>query len=265
MTSLAFGSETAITIGETLGRSSAIKVTDEPPPAPHPGKWQTATVVAIRPETAKAKTFTLALAKPMSYLAGQHLIVRLTAPDGYTASRSYSIASPPADSDEIEITVERLENGEVSSFLHDVVVVGDQLEVRGPIGGWFVWRGEESALLVGGGSGVVPLMAMLRLARRSGRTDVAHLVVSAKDPGSLYYSNELRGTDCTLVFTRRAPSGSFRAPGRINASDLPSIARRADTSFVCGSAGFCDAATAILTGAGISTERIRVERFGPTN
>ncbi len=120
----------------------------------------------IRPETATAKTFRLALTEPSPYLAGQHYIVRLTAPDGYTASRSYSVASAPDDSGEIELTVERLPEGEVSSFLHDVVMVGDELEVRGPIGGWFVWPGDTPAVLVAGGSGVVPLMAMLRLARR---------------------------------------------------------------------------------------------------
>src|SRR5579864_8966929 len=121
------------------------------------------------------------------------MVLRLTAPDGYTASRSYSIASAPDGShgsNEIELTVEHLEDGEVSSFLHDEVVVGDQLEVRGPIGGWFVWRGQSSALLVGGGSGVVPLMAMHRLARQTGRSDLVHLVVSARAPEAIYYASE---------------------------------------------------------------------------
>ena len=117
--------------------------------AARPSPWQSATVVAIRDETARAKTFRVQLSRPSPYLAGQHYVVRLTAPDGYTASRSYSVASAPDESDEIELTVERLEDGEVSTFLHDVVVVGDELEVRGPIGGWFVWRGDAPALLVG--------------------------------------------------------------------------------------------------------------------
>jgi ferredoxin-NADP reductase len=136
--------------------------------APPPGKWQSATVVQIRRETATAKTFRLELAEHSDHLAGQHYVLRLTAPDGYTASRSYSVASAPDGSNEIELTVERLPEGEVSSFLHDEVVVGDELEVRGPIGGWFVWRGDGPALLLGGGSGVAPLMAMLRLAHRTG-------------------------------------------------------------------------------------------------
>ena len=130
--------------------------------------WYTATVVAIRDETPHAKTFRLRLPHRSDHLAGQHVVVRLTAPDGYTAQRSYSVASAPDGSDELELTVELLPDGEVSSFLHDVVEVGDELELRGPLGGFFVWDGASPALLVGGGSGVVPLMAMLRLARRTG-------------------------------------------------------------------------------------------------
>src|SRR5213080_508913 len=135
----------------TRGSSSAIRVIDHTGPAPRPGKWETATVVDVRAETANAKTFRLALPHPSSHLAGQHYIVRLTAPDGYTASRSYSVASAPDESAEFELTVERLEGGEVSTFLHDVVEPGDELEVRGPIGGWFVWEGATPATLVGGG------------------------------------------------------------------------------------------------------------------
>ena len=168
----------------------------------------------IRPETGSAKTFRLALAMPAEYLAGQHYILRLTAPDGYTASRSYSVASAPDGSAEIELTVERLPEGEISSFLHDEVVIGDVLEVRGPIGGWFVWRGDTPALLVGGGSGLVPLMAMLRLARRTGRSDLVHLIVSIRAPGDLYYASELPGPETQVLYTRRAPEGWPRPPGR---------------------------------------------------
>ena len=124
---------------------------------PRPGKWQMAKVTEIRRETPNAKTFRLDLLERTAFLAGQHFIVRLTAPGGYTAQRSYSVASAPDGSGTIELSVERLPDGEVSSFLHDVVVVGDELEVRGPIGGWFIWRGDTPAVLVGGGSGVVPL------------------------------------------------------------------------------------------------------------
>ena len=145
--------------------------------------WFAATVIAITDETGRAKTYRLRLPHPSDHLAGQHVVVRLTAPDGYTAARSYSVASAPDGSDELDITVELLDGGEVSTFLHEVVEVGDELEVRGPLGGFFVWDGTSPALLVGGGSGLVPLMAMLRLARRSGRTDLVRLVVSSAQPG----------------------------------------------------------------------------------
>src|SRR3954465_6144567 len=148
-----------------------------------PGPWQQATVLAVRDETARARTFRLRLARPSAagtHVPGQHYVVRLTAPDGYRAQRSYSVASAPDGSDQLELTVERLEDGEVSTFLHDVVEVGDELEVRGPLGGFFVWDGATPALLIGGGSGIVPLMSMLRLARRTGRSNLVRLVISAR-------------------------------------------------------------------------------------
>ncbi len=175
----------------------------------------------IRSETSRAKTFRLSLAEPSQHRAGQHYVVRLTAPDGYTASRSYSVASPPDGSTTIELTVERLEGGEVSTFLHDVVEIGDELEVRGPIGGWFVWDGTSPALLVGGGSGVVPLMAMLRLARRSDRTELVRLVVSVRSPDDLYYADELVGPETTVVYTRTTPPGFPRAAARLAPPDIP--------------------------------------------
>jgi ferredoxin-NADP reductase len=220
--------------------------------------------VQIRRETAKAKTFRLALDEPRPHLAGQHYIVRLTAPDGYQASRSYSIASAPDGSGEIELTVERLEDGEVSSFLHDDLAVGDQLEVRGPIGGWFVWTGDTYALLVAGGSGIVPLMAMLRLARRSGRSDLVTLVVSARSPDDLYYATELPGPETTIVYTRSVPPSWPRAPGHLTGGDLPTKVPADVTAYVCGSSGFADAATTLLIGAGMAAAGIRVERFGPS-
>jgi ferredoxin-NADP reductase len=223
--------------------------------------WQTATVVAIQDETARAKSFRLRLEAPAPHLAGQHYVVRLTAPDGYTASRSYSVASAPEDSGEIELTVERLEDGEVSTFLHDIADVGDELEVRGPIGGWFVWDETTPALLVGGGSGVVPLMAMLRLARRQGPHHPLHLVVSVRSPEDLFYASELPGPDVTVVYTRRTPAGDARQPGRLTLADLPPPAPLA---YVCGSSGFADAAAALLIQSGVPAGAIRVERFGPT-
>jgi ferredoxin-NADP reductase len=227
-------------------------------------RWQAARVVAIRDETARAKTFRLALAQPSVHRAGQHYIVRLTAPDGYTASRSYSVASAPDGSNEIELTVERLDQGEVSTFLHDVVVVGDDLELRGPIGGWFVWEGDTPALLVGGGSGVVPLMAMMRLARRTGRAGLLRLVVSVRSAADLYYADEIAGPETTLVYTRIVPPGSGRPAGRLAAADIPQPVDPAAVAYVCGSAGFAEAASDVLVGVGIAAKRIRVERFGPS-
>jgi ferredoxin-NADP reductase len=221
-------------------------------------------VVDIRPETTTAKTFRLAVDGSASHRAGQHYIVRLTAPDGYTASRSYSVASAPDDRREFELTVQRLPDGEVSSFLHDEVRVGDELEVRGPIGGWFVWDGEAPALLVGGGSGVVPLMAMLRLARRTGRSDLVRLLVSVRNTSDLYYADELPGPEVTIVYTRNAPLPSARSPGRVGRDDLAALTSTDATAYVCGSSGFADSASHLLVDLGMPADRIRVERFGPT-
>jgi len=229
-----------------------------------PMRWQAATVVGITSETARAKTFRLALPEPAPHRAGQHYVVRLTAPDGYTASRSYSVASAPDASAEFELTVERLEGGEVSTFLHDEVVVGDELDVRGPIGGWFVWGGDSPALLVGGGSGVVPLMAMLRFARTNATSDLVRLVVSVRSPDDLYYADELPGPESSVVYTRVAPPAFARPVGRLTEADIVVPATADTTAYVCGSSGFCDAATDLVIGAGIPVERIRVERFGPT-
>ncbi len=226
-------------------------------------RWQGATVVAIRDETPTAKTFRLAPEQPHPHRPGQHFIVRLTAPDGYTASRSYSVASIADPTGEFELTVERLDDGEVSTFLHDVVEVGDELEVRGPIGRWFVWDGVSPALLVGGGSGVVPLMAMLRAARASGHPELVQLVVSVRRPGELYYAAELPGPETTIVHTREAPLGSGRAPARLGSADLPAL-RPGVIAFVCGAPGFANHATDLLVAAGLPPDRIRVELFGPT-
>jgi ferredoxin-NADP reductase len=233
--------------------------------APAKLRWQLAKVVAVRDETPSAKTFRLVLPAPLPHLAGQHYVVRLTAPDGYTASRSYSVASAPDGGAEIELTVERLEDGEVSTYLHEVVAVGDELEVRGPIGRWFVWNGDSPALLVGGGSGVVPLMAMLRLARRTGREGLVRLVVSARQPGDLYYRDELPGPETTIVYSRVAPAPSARGAGRLRTDDLAGLIVPDATAYVCGSPAFADAASDLLVGAGVPVAQIRVERFGPTS
>lgn len=223
-----------------------------------------ASVVAVTDETSRAKTFRLALPEPSEHLAGQHVVVRLTAADGYTAQRSYSVASAPDGTDELDLTVERLAGGEVSTFLHDVVEAGDELEIRGPLGGWFVWRGDGPALLVGGGSGLVPLMAMLRLARRNG-DDRVRLLVSVRSPDDLLYASELPGPETNVVYSRVAPPSAVRAPGRISVDDLPQPLAPDTTAYVCGSTGFCDAASHLLVELGQPVERIRIERFGPTS
>jgi ferredoxin-NADP reductase len=227
------------------------------------GAWQDATVVEIRTENARVKTFRLALAEPTPYLAGQHFVLRLTAPDGYRAQRSYSVATPP-NSTEIELTVDRLPDGEVSTFMHDEVVVGDVLEVRGPIGGWFVWEGATPALLVGGGSGVVPLMAMLRLARQAPNQSLAHLLVSVRTPEDLIYADEMAEPDVNVIYTRAAPDDSPRPPGRINLDDIRRARRDGQIAYVCGSSGFAETASSLLMDAGFAAADIRVERFGPS-
>jgi ferredoxin-NADP reductase len=236
------------------------------PPVVRPTAWQVARVVAVRPETARAKTFRLALTEPQRHVAGQHYVVRLTAPDGYTAQRSYSVASAPDDSGEVELTVERLADGEVSTFLHDEVVPGDELEVRGPIGGWFVWPGGTPAILLGGGSGLVPLMSMLRQARRDGQADQVRLVVSVRGPAELLYASELPGPEVTVAYTRTAPPGWSRPVGRVVAEDVAGAieALPGATAYVCGSASFAGAASRLAVDLGLAATDVRVERFGPS-
>ncbi len=232
---------------------------------PAPGAWQTATVVGIIRETQRAKSLRLRLERPRRHRAGQHYLVRLTAPDGYAATRSYSVASPPDDSGHIELTVERLAGGEVSTFLHDVVVLGDTLEVRGPIGGWFVWDGDTPALLLGGGSGLVPLMSMLRQARLARRSDLLRLVISVRSTDDLYYAAELPGPETRVIYTRRVADGIDRPPAHLRPSDLPDELTRFRVAYVCGSSTFANHATRVLVEAGVAGADIRVERFGPSS
>ena len=228
------------------------------------GKWQSAMVVDIKVETPRAKTFRLARTHPSPHRAGQHYVVRLTAPDGYTASRSYSVASPPNGSNAIDLTVERLDNGEVSTFLHDELAIGDEIEVRGPIGGFFVWEGDTPALLLAGGSGIVPLMSMLRLARKTMRSDLLRLVVSVRSADDLYYADELVGPETRVVYTRLPPPGVTRPAGRITADDIAPLIVPDTTVYVCGSSGFADTASHLAVDLGVPVHRVRVERFGPT-
>jgi ferredoxin-NADP reductase len=226
-------------------------------------EWSMATVVGVNPEADKARSLRLRLPQPSTHLAGQHYVVRLTAPDGYTASRLYPVVSAPDGSQEIEITVERSGASEVSVFLHDEVHPGDELEVRGPIGGWFVWPGDTPALLLGGGrSGIVPLMAMLRLARRTGATDLIRLVLCVGTPAGLYYADELPGPETTIMYMYETPAADSRAPGPLTAQDLPVMPPEA-VAYICGSSSFVDNATDLVMSGGTPAERIRIDHLSP--
>src|SRR4051794_29173987 len=186
------------------------------------------------------------------HLPGQHYDVRLTAPDGYQAQRSYSVASSPLDEGEIELTIDRLDDGEVSPYFHDVVVEGDQIEVRGPYASYFVWRGDEPGpvLLVGGGSGVVPLMAMLRHRRRVMPDCPMRLVYSVRNDDDVIYAGEL-GEETVLTYTRRAPDAWGGHTGRIDRGLLEGPAAGAMTAYVCGSNGFVETASTLLLELGL--------------
>ena len=228
-----------------------------------PGRWQIATVDEIRRETPRAKTFRLAVPMWMPHLPGQHYDVRLTAPDGYRAQRSYSVASSPLDVGEIELTIDRLDEGEVSAYFHDVVEEGDQVEVRGPFASYFVWDGEQPALLVGGGSGVVPLMSMLRHRRRTAPELAMRLVYSVRGADEVIYKDEL-GDETVLTYTREIPPGWTGHTGRIDPELIAAAAPGHEVAFVCGSNGFVETAAGLLLEAGFAARQIRTERFGPT-
>src|SRR5215831_650614 len=187
--------------------------------------WRTAKVLGLHDETATARTLMLSVRDWPGHVAGQHVDVRLTAPDGYSAVRSYSIASAPSTAGRIEITVERLPNGEVSPYLTQQAMVDDELEVRGPIGGWFVWRPEQTGpiQLVAGGSGIVPLMAMIRSRVSTGSTAPFRLLYSVREPGAIFYRNELGPLSdqrdlliVTYAYTRVTPKDWPRPAGRID-------------------------------------------------
>ena len=241
-----------------------------------PLKWQTATVEAIQPETARAKTFTFKLPDWIPHRAGQHYDLRLTAPDGYQAERSYSIASEPERQGVIDLTVERIDDGEVSPYMHDVVAVGDRLELRGPIGGYFVWDVELGGplLLVGGGSGVVPLMAMIRH-RAALKSPVAtRLLYSSRSPDDVIYAGELERLDAdhgglkvVHTFTRQQPAGWAGYQRRIDRAMLSDVSRplgKTLRAYVCGPTILVELVANALLELGIAASQIRTERFGPT-
>jgi ferredoxin-NADP reductase len=238
--------------------------------------WQIGRVTRIKTETPQTKTLTLALPMWMAHRPGQHYDVRLTAPDGYRTERSYSAASEPERAGEIDLTVERLDDGEVSPYLDNVLVPGDRLEVRGPIGGYFVWDPSLGGplLLIGGGSGVVPLMAMLRhRAARQSRIP-ARLLYSSRSADDVIYRAELerlaRGDDALEVlftFTRHAPPGWTGYQRRIDTAMVHEVVQSLGGSvraYVCGPTLLVEAVSNALVEMGLPAERIRTERFGPT-
>lgn len=234
--------------------------------------WRLAELVESVEETPTTRSLVLDVPEWPGHLAGQHVDVRLTAEDGYQAQRSYSIASAPEES-RLALTVERLEDGEVSPYLTDELRPGDRFELRGPIGGYFVWTAElaEPLLLVAGGSGVVPLMAMLRHRALAGGTSPAKLLYSARSLEDVIYREELErvgdGAEVVLTLTRSQPTGWSGYARRIDQEMLREVAwapEQAPRVFVCGPTRLVEAAASALVGLGHDPARIKTERFGPT-
>ncbi|MBA3409189.1 MAG: ferredoxin reductase [Solirubrobacterales bacterium] len=232
-----------------------------------PGRlsWLPARIAAVRRETARARTLVLDVERCPGHRAGQHVDVRLTAADGYEAQRSYSIASAPGTP--LEITVERLSDGELSSWLVDEARPGDVLDLRGPIGGYFVWDSASGGplLLVAGGSGVVPLMSIERNRRLAAPAIASTLLLSARAPEDVLYAAELDGA--TLTYTRRAPAGWTGYDRRIDAAMLTQVAPPPEARprcFVCGPTAFVERVSQDLLDLGHDSARVKTERFGAT-
>ena len=232
--------------------------------------WQTATVDDVTAETASVRTITLGVPDWAGHAAGQHLDVRLTAEDGYTAERSYSIASAPGEP--VAITVERLDDGEVSPYLTEELRPGDEIEIRGPIGGYFIWPGaddEAELLLVAGGSGVVPFRSMLRHRRNVGAAVPVRLLYSARSLPDVIYRPELdaqpTGVQVVYTLTRQQPPGWTGHTGRVGAALLAEVAwpaAEAPLAFVCGPTPFVEAVASGLIDLGYPSQRVKTERFG---
>lgn len=238
--------------------------------------WQIATVKAVRRETPSVRTLTLALPAWQRHRAGQHYDLRLTAADGYQAQRSYSIASEPERAGEIDLTVERLPDGEVSPYLHDVLEPGDQIEVRGPLGGYFVWDATrtEPLLLVSGGSGVVPLMAILRHRSATGSRVPAVVVYSARSVDEVIYHTELEtlashdpALRISITLTRSRPAVWTGYARRIDEAMLTEALAALPPhprAYVCGPTLFVESVAGMLAGLGLPSAHVLTERFGPT-
>jgi ferredoxin-NADP reductase len=235
--------------------------------------WQLAEVIEIVPETAHVKSLALDVPEWPGHRTGQHVDVRLTAEDGYQVERSYSIASAPSGS-RVELTVERLDDGEVSPYLTDELRSGDKLELRGPVGGYFVWEPSVGGpvLLVGGGSGVVPLMAMIRERAAAGSDVDMRLLLSSRSWDEIIYREELErlagdGLEVVYTLTRSRPDGWSGYARRVDAEMLaeigPAPADRPHV-YVCGPTPFVEAVANALVGLGHEPHEIKTERFGPT-
>jgi len=237
-------------------------------------EWQLATITAIRSETAQVKSFTFSLPAGLRHRAGQHYDIRLTASDGYRAQRSYSIASQPERIGEIDLTIERVEGGEVSAFMHETATIGDRIEVRGPIGGYFVWEASLGGplLLIAGGSGIVPLMSMLRHRSASGSTAPARLLYSSRTYDDVIYREELdrlkgNGLEVFHTLTRSQPAGWTGYARRIDSrmlSEVSQVYGAKALTFICGPTPLVESAANGLLELGLKSERIKTERFGPS-
>lgn len=237
--------------------------------------WQPAAITAIAKQTSRVSSFFFAPSRPFAFQAGQHVDVRLTAPDGYQAQRSYSIASAPEAAPTIELAIERLDDGEVSPYFHDVAIVGDSIELRGPIGGHFTWKTEDGGplLLLGGGSGVVPLMSMIRHRAAQGSAVPALLLFSARRWDELLFRDELLalhdrhdGFVLSLALTRDHPRRKVDFARRIDAAMAAELLARLPQPpsqiFVCGANPFVSAAADAAIAAGLAPSLIRTERYG---
>jgi ferredoxin-NADP reductase len=243
--------------------------------AAHRITWRMATVAEVRDETAHARTLLLDVPEWPGHVAGQHLDVRLTAEDGYQAERSYSIGSAPQDA-RVGLTIERIDDGEVSPYLAGDVVVGDRFEVRGPIGGHFTWKVADGGpvLLIAGGSGLVPLMAMLRHRAAEGSSVDARLLLSAREWDAVLYRDELgrlasgsAAANVSYTLTRATPPAWSGFARRVDTEMLEAVGPPASAAphvFVCGPTPFVESVADALVGLGHAADRIHTERFGPT-
>ncbi|MET9633276.1 ferredoxin reductase [Lentzea sp. NPDC006480] len=233
--------------------------------------WRVASLAAASDLTKSARSLVFDVPDWPGHLPGQHVDLRLTAEDGYSVQRSYSISSA---SDRVELAVQRVEDGEVSPYLCDVLTVGSQIELRGPVGGWFVWRSSDQSpvTLVAGGSGIAPLMAMIRARAAEGSRVPFKLIYSVRTPDDVMFADELlvraredAGLDVKIVYTRQAPEGSPEPPGRLGVATINTHAWPAEFGpgvFVCGPTGFVETVSDIFVALGHDPRRVRTERFG---